>query len=91
MTITDQEFKLLRSINNSEYHSAEPDAEKRAQEPVWVDCIWAFEGRRAFSGVMSSLSKKGLAKTDGECCWLTPKGFAVLQGAVVMNEDEVKA
>jgi hypothetical protein len=40
--------------------------------------LWGFEGRAKFGGVMASLTKKGLAQTDGECAWITETGFAAV-------------
>lgn len=73
MNITAMERKLLLAIRDSEYNDSD-----NKLSPVWVNCLWGFEGKRHFPGVMSSLSKKGLAGTDGECCWLTARGLALV-------------
>lgn len=76
MKLTEKETKLLKAIMNSEYRSGDPTKYRDAGlEPVWVDCIWGFEGKRAYGGVMASLCKKGLVETDGETVTLTEAGL----------------
>lgn len=74
LNLTDNERALLKAILNSEYHDSVRD-EAKIGNPVWVDCLWGFEGKAKFGGTMASLSKKGLAATDGECAWLTADGY----------------
>lgn len=69
INITANERKLILAIRDSEYNG------DGGLAPVWVNCMWGWYGKRIFSGVMSSLVKKGLAGSDGECCWLTKKGL----------------
>lgn len=58
MNITENEFKVLRAIDSSEYGS------------VCTDAVWAFSvtehcglNNRSVGGVVSSLAKKGLVAT----------------------------
>lgn len=86
VSLTENETKLLRAILKSEYHNGGmPEAERVGSEngAVWVDCLWGFEGKAKFGGVMASLTKKGLAGTDGECAWLTAEGYAAVKATEV--------
>jgi hypothetical protein len=67
MTITENEKALMIAIATSEYGDYMTD-------PTWVNCVWGWQGTRKFPGVMSSLVKKGLAKSNRECCSLTDAG-----------------
>jgi hypothetical protein len=90
MTLTDSEKKLIKAIGHSEFGNGQICTK---DNPAWVDCIWGFEGKRLFAGVMASLSKKGLAETDGECCWLTEAGvteLAAIDAAAQAPTAEVK-
>lgn len=92
--VTENERKLLRGILKSEYHNgADETKENRTgqRHAVWVDCIWGFEGKRGFGGVMASLTKKGLAGTDGEGCWLTEAGYDLITADTVTAETAVGA
>jgi hypothetical protein len=76
--ITENERNLLIAIRDSEYQ----DASNPVNNPVWVNCIWGWADTKKYPGTMASLAKKGLAKTDGECCSITQAGFdAVKEGA----------
>ena len=71
--ITTNERNLLTAIRDSEYH----DGRNPVDSPTWVDCV-IFDSR-AHAGTMSSLSKKDLAYSDGETCWITQKGFDAIK------------
>lgn len=73
--LTENEKALIRAIGHSEFGNGQICG---PGNPTWVDCVWGFEGKKKFGGVMASLQKKGLAQTDGECCWLTDAGVTVL-------------
>ena len=75
-TITANETQLLTAIRDSEYH----DGRDPIGDPIWVDCACEGFGRSA-GGIMASLVRKGLADTDGECCWITEEGMAALAPA----------
>lgn len=75
--ITDKERALLVAIRDCEYQSGD------AREDVVGHSVWSFSPCNAFGasagGIMSSLTKKGLAVSedyDGEAiCWVTEAGF----------------
>ena len=69
--ITTNERGLLVAIRDNEFNDGNPLAK------VWVDCIPGWTDKTKFGGTMASLVKKGLARTDGEVCWLTEVGLAV--------------
>ncbi len=78
MTITKNERSLLVAIRDNEFM----DGNDPVNHYVWVNCIWGWEGTRKFPGTMASLVKKGLAKSDGECCCITQSGFdAIVESA----------
>lgn len=73
INLTDLEKQVLEGINNSDYGSSLGAA-------VWsseINC--AIAGTRQISGVVSSLSKKGLVTCDGkglkETVRITPEGI----------------
>jgi hypothetical protein len=68
--ITENEKGLLIAIVTSEYGDW-------ATDDVWVNCLWGWSETRKFPGVMASLVRKGLAKSDGECCCLTDAGAEI--------------
>ena len=72
--MTMNEWKLLTAIRDSEFH----DGRDPVDSHTWVDCL-KFDSR-SHAGTMSSLSKKDLAYTDGETCWITQKGFDAITG-----------
>jgi hypothetical protein len=78
ITITENERALLIAILNSEYNGA--DGTDRIGNPVWVNCLNGFSNKTKFGGVMASASKKGLAATDGETCWITAEGYEAIDG-----------
>ena len=90
MKTTENEDKLLVAILNSEYHITSDLTQRHgsANAAIWVDCVWGFEGKSKFGGTMASLAKKGLAATDGECCWLTEDGCKLAQH-IAANKTEV--
>jgi len=86
MKITELEQKMLIGILEDDYqpcNGSEPE--------TFADCgstyIWSAMDNsdiepKSRSGVMSSLVKKGLAKSENlnkmnACCWVTEKGFDV--------------
>jgi hypothetical protein len=73
--MTKLERQLLGNIIHSEYH----DGANPVDNPTWVDCVTeGFTGKTA-SGVMSSLVKKGWARTNGETVTVTSDGFRAYQ------------
>lgn len=98
MNLTENEIRLLTAIRDSEYHSSDGSKDAIVGTPIWVNCIWDFAGKKLFPGVMASLSKKGLVKTselidrrrksihDGECCWITSKGWDALELSLKLKE-----
>lgn len=70
-TLTENERALLIAIRNNEFQ----DGMNPVNNPIWVDCVWGWEGSTKYPGTMASLVKKGLAKTDGETCSITQAGF----------------
>ena len=82
MKVTKFEIELLKAIVNSEFQ----DGQDPIGYPVWsFSCNpWEDEKPRRVSGVMSSLNKKGLAKSQADydksqnICWITEEGMAVL-------------
>jgi hypothetical protein len=80
--ITTLEAEGLQGICDSDFH----DGADRVDNPVWTWSAnpWSgTQGARLFSGVMSSLVKKGLAKSEGhgkdDCCRITQDGWDALQ------------
>lgn len=73
MDITPNEKALILAIRDSEYN------DDHDTSPVWVNCIWGFQGKAKFGGTMASLTKKGLAGTDGETAWLAPEALALVK------------
>ena len=83
--ITELEKKLIRNIAENDYANGEPDA------AVWSDCLDCGPCSipiKSIAGVASSLSKKGLAVSEGlgwdsgaqrddRTIQLTAKGLAV--------------
>lgn len=72
MELTANEKALILAIRDSEYN------DNRDTSPVWVNCIWGFQGKAKFGGTMASLTKKGLAGTDGETAWLSKEALALV-------------
>jgi len=77
--LTENELKLMLAIRDSEYNDDGAMETPRRSSPVWVNCIWGFEGKKKFGGVMGSLSTKGLAVSDGETCHLTKAGLDLIE------------
>ena len=77
--LTENELKLMLAIRDSEYNDDGAFATPRTSSPVWVSCMWGFEGKKKFGGVMASLSNKGLAWSDGETCGLSDAGLALIE------------
>ena len=71
MRTTTLENDVIKAIVNSEY-SDFPGC------PIWVWSVadnTKIVNTKQVSGVISSLVKKELVKTDGECLWLTKIGI----------------
>lgn len=80
-TTTDREYRVLRAVITNQYH----DGQDPINNEIWVSEIDAARepsgiSGKALSGVVSSLSKKGLVVTDGECISVTEAGFIAAQG-----------
>jgi hypothetical protein len=74
--ITVNERSLLIAIRDSDFQ----DGNDPVDNYVWVDCLDGWSDTRKFPGTMSSLVKKGLAKSDGDACAITQAGFDALEG-----------
>lgn len=77
--LTELEVKGLEGICDSEFQ----DGNHPVENPVWSWSANPFTSKRTFSGVMSSLVKKGLAHGDGvgsdeACCYITAAGYLAL-------------
>lgn len=81
MTVTKLEADLLRNVAEN-YFSVTNGRIPRSLEdvgPVWSDQL-SNSGpieikSKSLPGLVASLVKKGLVKSDRECVWLTPAGF----------------
>lgn len=80
--ITEIERKALLGIYKSDFR----DGNDPVDFPVWSWSANPFSDKRTFSGAMSSLVKKGLARADGEgddaCVYLTQAGWDLIKGEV---------
>lgn len=81
-TLTQIELEALRGIVNSDFR----DGNHPVGWPVWSWSANPFPSKRTFSGAMASLSKKGLATSDGgrgdeACVTLTQAGWDALRAA----------
>lgn len=80
--VTDLELAGLRGIAASDFQDTR-DLNEMIGCRVWTFDCNPFDNARTFSGVVSSLVKKGLAgsQEDGEdsTLWLTAEGVAVLK------------
>jgi hypothetical protein len=81
MKVTANELLVLEAILNSEYqNSDQPD--ELAGNPVWTSHVNPFKSKPTFSGVVSSLCKKGLIGSqkdiEGDIIWLTQEGVNLL-------------
>lgn len=77
--LTQIEYQALQGIWASEFH----DGGERVENWVWAWSANPFPSPRTFSGAMSSLVKKGLAKSDGNsgndaCVCITAAGKVAL-------------
>lgn len=87
MNITPNEHAVLRSLLTNYYTSengAIPDSYDACSMMVWThsiaDANEPYRGLpRSLPGIVSSLVKKGLVKSEGggkdDCTWLTETGF----------------
>lgn len=82
MNVTDLELTGLRGIAASDFQDTS-DLDLMVDRQVWTWDANPFENARTFSGVMSSLVKKGFAgsQEDGRdsTVWLTATGVAILK------------
>jgi hypothetical protein len=81
MNVTKNEMTVLAAIRDSEYNDGD------RLNPVWVDCIWGWSGTKTFSGVMSSLNKKGLVVSDDVTVTLTEIGLEAAGPFVSQRKD----
>jgi len=90
-TVTKLELKVLNAIANSDY------SDGNLSTPVWFFSISGCVTSGQMSGVVSSLSKKGLAATFDEgtedhTIQMTAKGIeafeSILKSISVINEDD---
>jgi len=79
--VTENEKAVLKNIMINEYNSwnwSEPPRDA-TRISTWVDCLDMGKEKipsgKALSGVVSSLSQKGLVWTDGEAIELTDEGI----------------
>lgn len=83
--LTELETKGLEGIVNSDFH----DGSDPVENPVWTWSANPFPDARTFSGVMSSLVKKGYAKADNwgpvrdRCVSITKEGMEALKASKV--------
>ena len=86
MTITDNERRALQGILDSDFMDGMKGAEA-VDHRVWSWSANPFKSKRTFSGVVSSLVKKGYVSTsdygDDACIAITAAGMAALQGSDV--------
>ncbi len=90
MTITPQEFYVLRAICDSDFH----DGQNPVDNWVWSWSANPWDGTadsRKFAGVLVSLIKKGLAKQDGDgweaCVTITAEGFRVFSAELTKKAE----
>ena len=75
MTLTSHEQEVLKAIAENEFQDF-PGKEGIISHPVWSDCIYCGVSGKALSGVISSLSKKGLMEVSHDnTLWITKEGF----------------
>jgi hypothetical protein len=87
--LTKSERRALEAVRDSEYQDGDPVGHE-----VWTSYVNPFSSRRTFSGVVSSLVKKGFLVTggstadanreagcDGTTLALTAEGLAALKEA----------
>jgi hypothetical protein len=79
MTITKLELEALEGIYNSDFR----DGNNPVNCPVWSWSANPFGSKPRFAGAVSSLVKKGLAKTSGQgedaCVAMTAAGWDELR------------
>jgi hypothetical protein len=81
--LTAKELEALTAIYEYKYHNNnELPPEKRINNAIY---ICACNYLRNCTGIIASLSKKGLAGTDGEFCWITRAGYETLREAGVVR------
>jgi hypothetical protein len=87
-SITEKERKVLQGIITNDFQDAATGTEAVIMNDIWVDCLEDSTGDlrgKILSGVVSSLSKKGLVWTDGEGIAITKEGWTVLNST---NSEE---
>jgi len=78
--MTKKELDVLAAIYECAYHNGRIP-EKRICNPVYIWACDPFDVPKMVYKVLKSLKKRGLAGMDSneEYCWITAKGFKVLQ------------
>jgi hypothetical protein len=61
INLTENEIKVIAAIINSDYQ----DDNNPVNNPVWSFSCNPFENKKTLSGVVASLSKKGLVNSGG--------------------------
>jgi len=81
-TITALETLVIVAILSNECRDSAPEA--GIDQPVWVEYIVGDAGieENRLGGVLSSLTKKGLGWSDGECCAVNQKALDALHPKV---------
>lgn len=82
--LTQNEIKALQGILDSDYMDGATEAKDVVGRPVWSWSANNFDSKRTYSGVVSSLVKKGLAVcsdmgTEDACIHMTQEGFDALR------------
>jgi len=77
---TQKENELLKAITENDFQSISNSFEDCIDNPVYM---WVIEeesdlSSKTISGVVSSLKKKGLIKSNNEVISLTEKGYNLL-------------
>lgn len=69
--ITEKEHELLEAVIFDQYH----DGREPVNDPVWVEHLDTDLTGRSKSGVISSLQKKGLVRSNKETIYITEEGM----------------
>lgn len=86
--VTDLERDIMRAILLQDHRDG-----RDARAQIWVDCILdkaELAKRSSLGGVMTSLKRKGIADSDGECAWLTDAGIAIYFMLGDLTEQELE-
>ena len=81
--LTPIEAKALQGILDSDFMDGDTDAQYVVNKPVWTWSANPFASKQTFSGAVSSLTKKGLVRsqdwgTRDAVIMLTQQGFDAL-------------